>query len=139
MVRGGPPKKRAGPRKLRPAEPRPINFDKVTPKFCLRHLHNAYCVESLPVEKRADFAMALQHRSRMTWAQIKLADRHGMGTEKIPAKRIKASIPAEFIDSDSFLVLRYSGNLPMVGIRVQDVFHVLWIECEYGQLYDHGK
>lgn len=39
---------------------------------------------------------------------------------------------------DRFLVMRYSGRFPMVGIRVQDVFHVLRIEAAFGDVYNHG-
>jgi hypothetical protein len=28
--------------------------------------------------------------------------------------------------------------LPMAGVRVRDVYHVLWLEPEFGRLYDHG-
>ena len=37
------------------------------------------------------------------------------------------------------MVLRYKGKLPMAGIRVQDVLHILWIEPHFGDLYDHGS
>ena len=28
------------------------------------------------------------------------------------------------------MVFRYDGRLPMAGVRVHDVFHMLWIEPE---------
>jgi hypothetical protein len=36
-------------------------------------------------------------------------------------------------------MFRYDGRLPMGGIRVRDIYHVLWIEPEFGRLYDHGS
>lgn len=36
------------------------------------------------------------------------------------------------------MVFRYSDRLPMAGVRVGDTFHVVWIERQYGELYDHG-
>ncbi len=74
----------------------------------------------------------------MTWADIKTAGRHKKGTELMPANKIKPSIPERFQDADKFLVFRYSGMLPMLGVRINDVFHVLWIESSYGQVYDHS-
>jgi len=45
---------------------------------------------------------------------------------------------AQFQDQDKFMVFRYYGKLPMAGVWVADVYHVLWIEPEFGKLYDHG-
>lgn len=36
------------------------------------------------------------------------------------------------------LAFRYHGKRPMVGIRVDRVLHVLFIERQFGDLYDHG-
>lgn len=118
--------------------PSQINYDQQTPKFCLRHLCQDFDVHALTNDKRADFAVALQCRATMTWRQIIMAGRHGLGSENIPRRQIRASIPAAFEDAEQFLVLRYSGMLPMVGVRVQDVFHILWIESKFGDLYNHG-
>ena len=52
--------------------------------------------------------------------------------------QIKAPIPQQFGDRDKFMVFRYHGKLPMGGVRVGDVYHVLWIEPEFNRLYDHG-
>jgi hypothetical protein len=57
-----------------------------------------------------------------------MAPRHGAGTEWIDKGSIRASIPARFIDNDRFMVFRYSGKLPMGGVRTGSVFHVLWAE-----------
>jgi hypothetical protein len=118
--------------------PAPINYDEQTPKFCLRHLHRDFNVKALTADKQADFALALQLRATMTWREIIMAPKHGLGAEHIPKGQIRAPIPRGFEDADQFLVLRYSGKLPMAGVRVQDVFHILWIEPEFGRLYDHG-
>ncbi|WP_143261972.1 hypothetical protein [Allokutzneria sp. NRRL B-24872] len=109
-----------------------------TPKFCLRHLQRGYDVDNLPKEQRAAFAVALQRRAAMTWRDIVMAPRHGLGTENLPREQIKAKIPAAFEDSEEFLVLRYDGKLPMAGVRAGEVLHILWIEKHFGDLYDHG-
>ncbi len=74
----------------------------------------------------------------MRWIDIKQADRHALGTELLPIDKIRYRIPAPFEDHDRVMVFRYSGNLPMVGVRVREVFHVLWIEDAFGNVYDHG-
>ena len=51
--------------------------------------------------------------------------------------QIRPSVPQRFQDQPKTMVFRYDGNLPMAGFRVDDVFHVLWIEPAFGKLYDH--
>jgi hypothetical protein len=95
-------------------------------------------VKSLTQEAQAAFAIALQDRARMTWQEIKFAPRHALGLERIPSKQIKRQIPDDFKGDTSFMVLRYHENLPMVGTRVRDVFQIIWIEAQYGDVYNHG-
>lgn len=120
------------------APPDPGDTNKHTPRFCLRHLQPGFDVDALTLSQRADLATALAKRSRMLWQDIIRADRHGLGLETLPSKAIKPDLPTQFRDQLKFMVLRYSGRLPMVGVRTADTFHIVWIEAEYGQVYDHG-
>ena len=121
------------------AVPTPHDFDQDTPKFCLRHLQNDYDVNNLTQSGRAAFAVALQRRSALTWTQLLMAPKHGLGKEFMPKEQIRAPIPPAFADADRFMVFRYDGTLPMAGVRAGNVFHILWIEKQYGDLYDHGS
>ncbi|MDQ1293437.1 MAG: hypothetical protein QG608_1318 [Actinomycetota bacterium] len=109
-----------------------------SPIFCFRHIVSGYDVLALERRQQAALAVTLQQRAKLTWPQIVQADRHGQGTEKIPSRSIKPSVPTQFQDRDNFLVFRYDGTRPMVGVRTGEVFHVLWIERQYGEVYDHG-
>jgi hypothetical protein len=133
--RGTRPKKRQA--SALPAATKPPDYNDRTPRFCLNFMQPGYAVKDLPANLRAEFAMALATRSQMTWNQITLADRHGLGTEWIAANAIKPTIPEAFQDNNRFLSLRYAGKLPMVGARTTDTFHVLWIEKAFGAVYDH--
>ena len=64
-------------------------------------------------------------------------DVHALNAEK-QASFAKAPIPPQFQDQDKFMVFRYHGKLPMAGVRVDDIYHVLWIEPEFSRLYNHG-
>lgn len=108
------------------------------PKFCLRFLQRGFDVENLDRDQRAEFAVTLQQRASMTWSQLHQAARHGQGYELIPRQRLRAPVPAVFADRDKFHVFRYSGRLPMAGVRANDVFHIVWIEARFNELYDHG-
>ncbi|HVB42483.1 MAG TPA: hypothetical protein VNF47_07205 [Streptosporangiaceae bacterium] len=117
---------------------RPPGYDDETPKFCLHYLRSDFDVHALSAQGQSAFAKTLQKLSGLRWKQLITAPRHGVGTEFIPASQVKAPIPAPFRDRDRFLVFRYDGLLPMAGVRVEAVFHVLWIEPEFDRLYDHG-
>lgn len=115
----------------------PRDHNKATPQFCLHHLQPGFDIEGLTRDGRAAFAMALHRRKSMSWLEIIMADKHGLGSENMPRKKFKPAIPAPFQDRDDFLVLRYDGRLPMAGVRSGAVYHIVWIEPEFGKLYDH--
>lgn len=116
----------------------PPNHDDQSPKFCLHFLRSDFDVQALDAQGQAAFAKTLQKLASSRWKDLITAPRHGQGSELIPAAEIRAPIPATFEDTEKFLVFRYRGKLPMAGVRVRDVYHVLWIEPQFGQLYDHG-
>lgn len=116
----------------------PFNYDNNPPIFSLEKLQpGKYCFSELDQENKAMFADAIFRRKNLTWNEIKRADRHGLGTEKVAKVSIKAPTP-KFItdDMDSYLVFRYHGKRPMVGYRQRDVFYVLWFDSDF-TLYDH--
>jgi hypothetical protein len=121
-----------------PAPAAPPDYDDQSPKFSLNFLRDGFDVHALDAKGQAAFAKTLQKLARMKWKELITAGRHGHGTEHVTVGQIKAPIPLQFADQEKFMVFRYNGMLPMAGVRVGDVFHVLWIEPEFGRLYDHG-
>ncbi|MGH3249355.1 MAG: hypothetical protein ACRDOI_24545 [Trebonia sp.] len=99
------------------SEPR-VNHDNETPKFCLHFVADGFDVHALAAGQQVSFAKTLQKLSSSTWKDLKLASRHGQGTELIPRDQVRASIPAQFQDEPRFMVL--------------------WIEPGFGQLYAHA-
>ncbi len=100
---------------------------------------NGYDVQSLgDKDKQAQLALTLHRCAQMRWSEIHQAGRHGAGTEWIPKGQILAPVPQRFQDQDRFMAFRYYGKLPMLGVRVNEVFHVLWVEGDFGDVYDHG-
>lgn len=69
------------------------------------------------------------------------AQRHGMGTEKIPVSQFKPdvrSIPCVTDEVESLLVFRNgNGNLPMACLRSGRVVRILYVATTYSELYDH--
>ena len=116
----------------------PPNYDHKPPIFSLEKLQpGQYCFSMLDQENKAMFSDAMFRRRNLTWNEIKRADRHGLGTEKIAKSAINAPTP-KFIteDMESYLAFRYFGLRPMVGYRQRDIFYVLWFDSNF-TLYNH--
>lgn len=118
----------------------PQNYDEMPPLFSLEKIiGDKYCFSKLSSENKSQFAESMYKRRCMLWKDINKADRHKLGTEKIPKGQIKGSIP-KFITDDfkDFLVFRFNGKLPMVGYRDKNIFYVLWFDFDFS-LYNHGS
>jgi len=110
--------------------------DGLTPIFCLRHLQDPFCVTSCQQDEQAAFAVTLRRLSEMTWAQIRNAPRHGLGTEKIDRSALRAPIPGGITEDVVFLAIRFNGKAPMVGYRSGQTFHIVWLDRAF-TLYPH--
>lgn len=108
------------------------------PSLFLGLLEKGWCLEELSAEAGHSFAKSWQKRSRFTWAELASHGKHGLGSEKLPLNKIRPAAPRILGDEKEVLVFRYMENLPVAGIQFGDVFAPLWIEREYGDLYDHG-
>jgi len=107
------------------------------PIFCFRHLDFK---PGKDARFYLEFVGRLNKISNLTWLNIKNEKKHGYGTEKIPIDIIKKQRPS-FLTPDvkHLLVFRATGdNRPFLGIRKNAVFHILFIEEKFGDIYDHG-
>lgn len=122
--------------RLQAIEPQDTN--KLVPVFSFERLQSgSFCFSTMTSEQQAAFGEMMYRRKDLTWSQLIGSQRHGLGTEKIPKKQIKATIP-NFItdDMDYFLVFRFFHNAPLVGYRVGQIFYVLWFDPNF-DLYPH--
>lgn len=127
--------------KLKTSPEAPKDYDSMPALFSLEKVQpGAYCFSKLDKVHKVSFAESLFKRKNMTWKEIKNLSRHGLGTEKIPGSAIKGVKPPGFLcDEDlDYLVFRYKGKNPMIGIREGRVFYILWFDHSF-TLYDHGS
>ena len=106
------------------------------PRLSLRHLQSGYGVDELSALQQSAFLTKWAKRSQFTWAQLSTHHRHGLGSEQLPASTIKR-VPPDELAQNKYMVLRHEGNRPFVGYKIGDTFYVLWIEANYGDVYDH--
>lgn len=106
------------------------------PIFCFRHL----CINSKGDHKfYFNFIERLNKLSNLSWTVINASQRHGFGTEKLPVTQIKPTLP-QFISPDvkELLVFRANGdNRPFLGLRNGKIFHIVFIEEKFGDVYNH--
>lgn len=108
------------------------------PIFSFLHLQDNYCISKCSKEQKIGFVDTMRALSKMTWNEIRSAPRHGLGSEKIERRFIKASIPNNISDDATFIAIRFSANAPMVGFRTDNIFHIVWFDRDF-TLYDHGN
>lgn len=109
------------------------------PIFCFRHFDETM-FDALSNRRKSDFISRLKKLSQFTWSYINTLRRHQYGTEHMPRGLIKSKLP-NFVTDDvqKLSVFRYtSDNYPFLGLRRDNVFHILLIEKEFGDVYDHS-
>ncbi len=117
-----------------------VDFGKTTPKFCLRHMVPGYSVEDLQTEDKAAFASALFKRAKMTWDELRVAPRHGLGYELIGGDSLKVAIPTSVVVTEEVRIMafRFRGKAPMVGYKDGDVFRIIWLDHDFSVYNDHS-
>jgi hypothetical protein len=110
------------------------------PIFCFKYLSEKSIKGCKDYEFYFDFLMRLKKLSELGWDQIRTSQRHAFGMESIPRKDINHALPSCITPEVKDLhVLRANGNnLPFIGLQIQNIFRVLFIETKFGDIYDHN-
>ncbi len=95
-------------------------------------------MKSKSVDFFINYLDRLSKLSTLSWKEIATQPRHGLGYEFMPISAIKPNVPVT-PDSNKLMVFRATGdNHVFIGYRVGSVFNVLFIEAQFGDIYDHG-
>ena len=131
MGRLRPPKNTG---KWRVANPDPvINYDNEPPVFSFSYLQKSYGVKDCSQTQKAHLVDTLSDMGCRTWKDLKHLDRHKGGYEKIEELRHK--LPEKFKEATP-IAFRFSGMAPMIGVRVDEKFYLIWIDANM-VLYKH--
>lgn len=130
------------PKRLAPT-PRPIsNPQDKEIVFSFKNL-KLFSIKS--AVKDGDFFIKFLERlskiSTQTWASAYTTNKHGIaGSEIIDTQSLKASARALVPTGiDRLIVMRAVGdNRPFLGYRTDNVFNVVFIEYNFGDVYNHG-
>jgi len=106
------------------------------PIFCFKHLQIDFKGDH---KFYYEFIERLKKLSQLSWDKINTTQKHGFGTEKMPVGNIKPDLP-KFITPDvkDLLVFRANGdNRPFLGLRKNNVFHIIFLEERFDDVYNH--
>jgi hypothetical protein len=87
-----------------------------------------------------NFLQHMQKFCQLSWRGVRTSQKHGFGAEPIDVKFLSAKARQQVPKGlDRLLVLRATGNNhSFLGYRTGNVFQVLFIEYEFGDIYSHG-
>lgn len=109
------------------------------PVFCFKYFQKE-CLKSCSESQIKNFFDRLQRLGELGWKEINKSGRHDYGWEMLPTDQIKKKLPS-FITPDisRLMVFRYNNdNYPFVAHRNGNILHILLIEANFGDVYDHG-
>ena len=110
--------------------------EKNPPVFCLRYMRNGFSLAECDKIDQAAFAMTLYKLSKLSWAEIRNSQRHGLGSEKLNLASITGDSTDHLFQDSVLIAIRFSGRKSMVGYRDGSVFHIVWLDTKL-ELYDH--
>lgn len=117
--------------------PEKLSVDAMTPWFCFANLRPSHCISQCTRDERSALAETLRKLSSLTWRELRAAPRHGLGYEKIGRSSFQAPIPPAITEDVELLAFRFNGKAPIVGYRLDRVFHVVWVDRAF-DVYKHG-
>ena len=108
------------------------------PLFSFRYLQETSFVKCKLSSFFVDFIIRLKKLSQLGWKIIDHSSRHGFGLEKIPQNILVHKLPSAITPEVPIYAFRAKGNnLPFVGFREGKVFHIIFIESRFGDIYQH--
>lgn len=110
------------------------------PVFCFRYLQENSLKNCRDAGFLKKFLFRLSTLCNLSWKEIKTSPRHSFGTEQLPISRIKPTSKPVILtpDVEKLTIFRATGdNHAFLGIVKEPLFHVIYIETEFGDIYDH--
>jgi len=127
-------------KRIAPPPPLPStrNYDLEPPIFCFRYLDKTHGLDSCDKDEKAAVVSTLYKLSQLSWRELRLAPRHGVGYEIINRNSFRVPIPNYITPDVDLIAFRFSGLKPMVGYRDEAIFRIVWLDRSF-EVYDHGK
>ena len=110
------------------------------PLFSFKHLQKVSFDGDVKAKFFQDFLLRLKKYSDLGWKQMATEKTHGYGGEYLPQAHMKSLLPAVVTPEVQLMVLRSANDKrAMVGFREWNIYHVIFIEAEFNDIYEHSK
>lgn len=108
------------------------------PIFCFKYFQHK-TLKPCTEKQVKNFFERLSKLGQLGWSEIKRSGRHEYGWELLPKKSIKCELPRIVTpEVEKVYVFRYNNdNNPFIALRSGSVLHILLIEANFGDIYDH--
>ena len=110
------------------------------PVFCFKHLQDCSIKDCKNADFFKKFLFRLKKLCDLGWKEIRQSDRHSYGAERINIDQVNPTKKPSILtpDVEKLIVFRATGdNHAFLGIKKEPVFHVIYIEAEFGEIYRH--
>jgi len=109
------------------------------PIFSFKHLQEVSFDKCKDVKFFMGLLKRLKGYSELGWKQMATDKKHGYGWEFLPQEQIEQALPKSVTPEVDLMVLRASNdNKALVGFREWNIFHILFIEANFNDIYNHG-
>lgn len=110
------------------------------PLFSFKHLQKVSFDGDVKTKFFQDFLLRLKKYSDLGWKQMATDKQHGYGWEYLPQNKMKNKLPAAVTPEVRLMILRSANdNRAMVGFREWNIYHVIFIEAIFNDIYEHSK
>ena len=110
------------------------------PLFSFKYLQKVSFDNDIKAKFFQDFLLRLKKYSDLGWKQMAVEKRHDYGWEFLPHDRIKQKLPVEITPEVQLMVLKSANDKrAMVGFREWNIYHIIFIEAQFNDIYEHGK
>jgi hypothetical protein len=111
------------------------------PVFSFRYLQKPSIESCNNSDFFRTFLFRLHKLSELGWKEIRISHKHSYGMEKIRLGNIKHQIESPILtpDIEFLFAFRATGNNhSFLGIEQNGVFHIVFVEANFGDIYSHG-
>jgi len=115
------------------------NADRFPPRFSFRMLvkDDKFGFEGMEKDHKLSLINTIYKLSQLNWADLRIADRHGLGYEIIERHALSLPIPISVPDHVKIIAFRYHGKASMLGYRsIYGTFYIIAIGRNF-QAYKH--
>lgn len=111
------------------------------PLFSFKYLQEVSFVDkSIQIKFFQTLLIRLKKYSELGWNGMSTSRKHDYGWEYLPQEQMKQQLPSIITPEVDLMILRSSNdNRSMVGFREWNIFHVIFIEAIFNDIYNHSN